>query len=51
VTVTDPVPPLFVAVMVDWPGATRLAEPATGVLMTAVLLDVHEAELVTFVPF
>lgn len=51
VTVTDPVPPLLVAVMVAVPELTRLAAPATGVVMTLGLLEVQVAELVTSVPF
>lgn len=50
-TVTDPVPPLLVAVMVAVPELTRLAAPATGVVMTLGLLEVQVAELVTSVPF
>ena len=51
VTVTAPVPPLFVAVIVAVPVFTRVAEPAEGVVITLVLLEVQVAELVTSVPF
>ena len=50
-TVTDPVPPLFVAVIVDVPVFTRVAVPAEGVVITLGLLEVQVAELVTSVPF
>lgn len=52
VTVTDPVPPLCVAVIVAVPVLpARVAEPANGVVMTLVLLELQVAELVTFDPF
>ncbi|HVO63359.1 MAG TPA: hypothetical protein VMT53_20700 [Terriglobales bacterium] len=51
VTVTDPVPPLLVAVIVAWPVPTRVAEPAEGVVITLVLLELQVAEPVTSVPF
>lgn len=51
VTVTDPVPPLLVAVIVDWPAVIRVAAPATGVVITLGLLELQVAELVTSDPF